>query len=282
MNPRPPILLCCLAAAIAGDARAHAPALVAPTAVTRPDLVIPGSTTRSLLRAIRVDLGTFEAGVVRQVAVKQGDTFASIAKDRYGDAALAERIAALNPGVDGSKLADGAVLWLPVKRKDAFAGLTHAAFAVSLSDHLLPLREDEPHRLQRDATTRIALVPIEELANTKLFHDKAYAKLPNDWAKRCYIVAAASGEDLRTPAVPKASPASLQLRTWKLVATETGHQLQAVDQQFLDRNFQVVDKDTALAEPPKPKQGAAFLLLGGLLGGGLLVRGRRRRDHAPA
>lgn len=278
MNPRTLPLLCCLALAIAAEARAHAPAPAVSAPATRPDVVIPGATKRVLLRAIRVDLGTFEAGVVRQVAVKKDDTFASIAKDRYGDAALAERIAALNPGVDGAKLADGAMLWLPGKRKDAFAGITHAAFAVMLGDNLMPLREDEPHRMQRDATTRIALVPIEELANTKVFHDKAFAKLPDDWAKRCYIVAAATGEDLRTPTVPKTSPASLHLRAWKLVTTETGHQLQRVDEQFVDGNFQLVDKEKAMAEPPKPKQGAAFLLLGGLLGGGLLARRRRRAD----
>lgn len=267
-----PFLVAALCAT--GDLVAHAPAPRPLPDVARPDVVRPEDlSVRWIPYVTRFGLGAYEPVAIRQIEVQKGDTFPSIATKRLGDASRAADIAALNPDVDPTKLKIGAWLWLPLATAPAKSATVYAAFVRDFRGSLEPMREGGKHCDALQSATDVVLAPIDQLAAIQ-----QQKKLPEDAAKAGIVVAPMGAIGAR---VPKASPARRLEQAWELVTKDGASTMQLVREQFFDVDGKPMDRATAQKPAPQPKQGAAWLLAGMTLGGGLLMR-RRRRDGAPA
>lgn len=266
----PTLALLVLAVAAATDPLVHVPA---PHGVAAPDVApMPRESTRRLPFEARFDFGARDGAILRQVAVAEGDTFASIAERRYGRRDAAAQLAALNPGVDGSKLAAGTMLWLPPQGALAATTGAYAAFTTDLGNTLAPLVEGQPTMGLMFGRLAVVLVPLAELAAVQQAD-----KLPVDAAARGILVAATDAAGARVAA---ASAAHRVLQTWALVERDGGHQLLQTAERFVDASGSELDAATARGGDDRRSMASwpvalTLSVFGGLLFGAQVARRRR-------
>lgn len=278
MHPITACLVGAIATALAAPTRAHAP-VATPTSVRGVPDVAPDANRgrpRPLARHYDFDLGDHADVALRQIEVKKGDTFLSLARERFGNAEFAEQIAALNPKAESDKLVAGAKLWMPLRTPPPRGRVAMAAYALSRStpdgtSRIWPLPATGFGWDAKSGTTLgVVLVPAHELA---ALGDAT--KLPADWQARGFLVATTEHPASELVMVPSSSPATYQGFTLRLEQTDKQLGLKATFHAYFDKDHKVLDEKTALGKKGRPKEGGVFLLLGGLLGGGLLARRRR-------
>ncbi len=271
----PIFALLVLAVATSADPVVHSPA---PHVVTAPDLApMPREAKRRLPFEARFDFGARDGAIMRQVAVAEGDTFASIAERRYGRRDAAAQLAALNPGVDGSKLVTGTMLWLPPQGALAAAAGAYAAFTTDFGITLTPLVEGQPTMGMMFGRLAVVLVPVAELAAVQ-----QTGTLPADAAARGILVAATDAAGAR---VAVGSTAHRVLQTWALVERDGGHQLLRTAERFVDANGDELDATTARGDAPQSLASWPVALTLSVFGGlffGAQVARRRRAAAATA
>ena len=263
------LALLVLAVTTTNDPAVHAPA---PHRVAATDIApMPRETTRRLPFEARFDFGARDGAILRQVAVAEGDTFASIAERRFGRRDAAAQIAALNPGVDGSALATGTMVWLPPQGALAAATGAYAAFTTDFSNTLAPLVEGQPLMGLMFGRLAVVLVPVAELAAVQ-----QGGKLPADAAARGMLVAATDAVGAR---VAVGSAAHRVLQTWTMVERDGGHMLLQTAGRFVDANGDELDAATARSGAPQSLASWPIALtlsvVGGLLIGAQVARRRR-------